>query len=131
MTKKETAQAEEKQLVWKFKQLPTAGEVAQLVETKVITPEQAKAILFKEEVKRSDEVEALKAMVEALQEMVKDLLSRDNNITLVPYTKVVEVPAKRVPYWNQYWMTSGGTGVINTTSTTGYNGSAQYTLSVS
>ncbi len=123
---------EEKKLVWKFKDLPTAGEVAELVDTEVITPQEARAILFKEEVKQSDEVEALKEMVNTLQEMVKDLLSRPN-VQLVPYTKIVEVPARTVPYWDRYWAgttTTGGTlgSVINTTAIGG-SGSTTYTMS--
>lgn len=100
MTKKEAAKAEEKKLIWKFKELPTASEVAKLVETGVINPQEGREILFREKDKQSDEVEALKAMVEALQEMVKDLISRQSNITLVPYTKVVEVPKRYGPYWS-------------------------------
>ena len=56
----------EKKLTWKFKELPTASEVAQLVETGVIKPKEARDILFKEEVKQSDEVEALKDSVKHL-----------------------------------------------------------------
>jgi hypothetical protein len=119
----------EKQLVWRFKELPTAGEVAELVETKVITPAEARAILFKEETKQSDEVEALKEMVKALQEMVKDLLLRQNNITFVPYTKIVEVPTRISPYWNKYW--DSGTVWCNASSTlTTTGGNTAYTLSV-
>lgn len=128
MTKKEAAKAEEMKLVWKFKELPTASEVAKLVETGVIKPEEGRNILFREEEKKSDEVEALKAMVEALQEMVKDLISRQSNITLVPYTKVVEVPKRFGPYWVN---AVGGSGTISLSSTAGYNsGTTQYTMSV-
>lgn len=132
--KKENAKAEEeKKLVWKMKELPTADSIGKLVDTKVITPEEARSILFKEEIKQSDEVEALKEMVNALKEMVKDLLSRQNNVQLVPYTKVIEVPARIRPYFDRHWTngSSGGTlnGYVNTTSTTG-GGTTTYTMSV-
>jgi hypothetical protein len=131
MTKK-AEQAEEKKLVWKFKDLPSAGAIASLVEQKVITAEEARGILFKEEVKQSDEVEALKEMVNALKDMVKDLLSRQNNVTLVPYTKVIEVPTRIRPYFDRYWMNSSGTtlgGYVDTT-TSSTNGTTTYTMSV-
>lgn len=117
---------EEKKLVWKLKELPTAEAIADLVDTKVITPEEARDILFKEEAKQSDEVEALKEMVKTLQEMVHDLLSRQNNITLVPYTKVVEVPIKTTPYWDRYWTCTGTT----TSSSGNTDGFTTYTLSM-
>ena len=99
----------EKKLTWKFKELPTASEVAQLVETGVIKPEEARDILFKEDVKQSDEVEALKEMVNTLQEMVKDLLARQNSVHIVPYTRVIEVPTRYQPYWEKVWMSTNGT----------------------
>lgn len=125
--KKEIAKAEEeKKLVWKMKDLPTAEAVASLVETQVITPEEARAILFKEEVKQSEEVEALKEMVNTLQEMVKALLARSNDVHYVPFTKVINVPANANPYWNRYWSNTSGA----TTLTTHNGGTTTYTLSI-
>lgn len=124
MKKNETTQVEEeKKLIWKMKDLPTAEAVASLVETKVITPEEARTILFKEEVEQSDEVEALKEMVNTLQEMVKELISRANKVQYIPYTKVVEVPSRTNPYWQKYWTTG-------TTLTTSNSGNTVYTLSI-
>jgi hypothetical protein len=122
----ETTKVEETKLVWKLKDLPDAEAVASLVETKVITPEEARGILFREEVKQSDEVEALKEMVATLQGMVKEFLSRPTGIVNVPYTRVIEVPARQNPYWNKYWTATAG----NTTLTTTNSGNAVYTLSI-
>ena len=131
MKKNETTQVEEKKLVWKLKDLPDAEAVASLVQTKVITPEEARGILFKEEVKQSDEVEALKLMVRVLQEMVKDLMNRPRDIQYVPYTKIVEVPNRLSPYWINAIGSSTDLGTLRLTSkTTGYAGNASYTLSV-
>ncbi len=125
--KKENAKAEEeKKLVWKMKELPTAESVASLVETEVITPEEARSILFKEEVKKSDEVEALQEMVKTLSEMVKELMNRSQSMTLVPYTKVVTVPRRYEPYWIN---AAGSTGVMMS-STSGNNIETTYTLSI-
>ena len=116
----------EKKLTWKFKELPTASEVAQLVETGVIKPEEARDILFKEEVKQSDEVEALKEMVNTLQEMVKDLLARPNVTQIVPFTRVVEVPRRLNPYWEKYWVGDN----VRMSGTTGDQYKTNYTLSI-
>lgn len=123
MKKNDTAEAAEKKLIWKMKDLPTAGAVASLVETKVITPEEARGILFKEEAKQSDEVEALKEMVDTLQDMVKTLLARRDNVVNLPYTRVVEVPQGLDPYWQKYW-----TATKPFTSPNGNN--TIYTLSI-
>ena len=126
MKKNETMQVEEKKLVWKLKDLPDAEAVASLVETQVITPEEARAILFKEEVKQSDEVEALKEMVNTLQDMVKTLIARSNDVQYVPFTRVITVPANATPYWNRYWSNTAGT----TTLTSSGGGKTTYTLSI-
>jgi len=132
----ETTQVEETKLIWKLKDLPDAESVASLVETKVITPEEARSILFREEVKQSDEVEAYKEMVKTLQDMVKELLARPNGIQYVPYTKVIEVPARSTPYWNT-WMgnttltsTAAGSSPMYVTSRSNSAGDTVYTISV-
>lgn len=123
----ENVSKQETKLIWKMKELPTADSIGKLVDTKVITPEEARAILFKEEVKQSDEVEALKEMVESLKEMVQTLIARNNSITLVPYTRVVEVPAKARPYWDKYW-SDNTTWCSTTTESNG--GYTTYSLSI-
>lgn len=127
MKKNETGeQPDETSLVWKLAEKPTAEAVASLVETEVITPKEARKILFREE-NKGDEVEALKEMVSTLQEMVKDLLNRQPT----HITKVIEVPVRQVPYWNKVFLTGGGTygGVINTSSTSAGSGNVTYTMS--
>lgn len=127
--KKENAKAEdEKKLVWKLQEKPSGHVVAELVANGVIDKEEARSILFREEVKQSDEVVALKEMVNTLQEMVKDLLQRQPT----QITKVIEVPTRYVPYWNKV-MLGGGSygGVISASSTSGSSGSATYTLTSS
>ena len=124
--KKDEETQEEKKLVWKFKDLPSAEAVSSLVKEKVITPEEARSILFREEVKRSDEVEALQEMVKTLSEMVKDLMSRSQSVTLVPYTKVVTVPRR----YETYWINAvGNAGGITMSSVPGTSGNTTYTLS--
>lgn len=129
MTKNEKTQ-EEKKLVWKMKELPSADSIGNLVDTKVITPEEARAILFKEETKQSDEVEALKEMVKTLQEVVKDLQERARNVQLVPYTKIVEIPVRRTPYWDKYWFDGSGINMMSATTVSSNSGKTAYSLSI-
>lgn len=126
---KEVEKTEEKKLVWKMKELPTADSIGKLVDTKVITAKEARAILFKEDSKESTEVEALKEMVDALQEMVTDLLNRPQGVQIVPYTKIVEVPTRIAPYWDRHW-SNGSTGGLTVNATTGDRINTVYTLSV-
>jgi polyhydroxyalkanoate synthesis regulator phasin len=127
--KKENAKAEdEKQLVWKLAEKPSGHVVAELVAQGVITKEEARSILFREEVKQSDEVVALKELVNTLSEMVQELMNRPRDVQFVPYTKVIEVPRRHQPYWiNAVGNTSG----ITMSSTSGTSGNTTYTLSAS
>lgn len=120
----EPAKADEMKLIWRISEKPTAEAVASLVETKVITAEEARSILFREEVKQSDEVEALKEMINTLQGMVQDLLSRQRGIVTVPYKRVIEVSERSNPYWEKYWVT--GDLMLSTNSGSG----TTYTLSI-
>ena len=131
MKKEETTQVEEeKKLIWKLKDLPNADSIASLVDTKVITPQEARDILFRKDTKQSDEVEALKEMVKSLQELVKDLLLRQDRVQFVPYTKIVEVPARTKPYWDKYWTNGVTYGNTMSTASSTCNGNSIYTLSL-
>lgn len=128
MTKKKE---DAKRLVWKLKELPSAEGVSKLVEQGVLEKEEAREILFKETTEDTDEVKALKEMVQTMKEMVDDLLKRPN-VQLVPYTKVVEVPRRYKPYWEENWIcTTSGSGGLSINSTSGSSGNTTYTMSVS
>jgi hypothetical protein len=64
MTKKEEETPKNK-LTWRLSDLPTASEVASLVDSNVLSIDEARQILIKEEVPKSnsEEIEALKDMV--------------------------------------------------------------------
>jgi hypothetical protein len=131
MTKKEEETPKNK-LTWRLSDLPTASEVASLVDSNVLSIDEARQILIKEEVPKSnsEEIEALKDMVAKLQETVKDLLSRPPTIN-IPFTKVIEVPRRYRPYWETTFLNSGGvygsTG-IKTDMATAVNGNGMLTL---
>jgi len=126
---------EKNKLIWKLAERPSGHVIAELVANGVIDVDEARDILFREEAKQSDEVEALKEMVKTLQGMVASLLARRDDRHYVPYTRIIEVPAPSRPYWTQYWdsarMTSGATSSsLGTVTTAGTDGSAVYKLSI-
>lgn len=129
----EPTKVDEMKLIWRISEKPTAEAVASLVETKVITPEEARSILFREEVKQSDEVEALKEMIKTLQGMVENLLSRQSGMVTVPYKKVIEVSERSNPYWRKYWTTGDLMLTANSdgrTLSSSSGGTTTYTLSI-
>lgn len=130
MTKKEEEQR--KKLTWRLSDLPTAAEVADLVNAGVLERDEARQILIKEEVPMSDkeETEALKEMVRTLQDAVRDLMSRP---TIAPYTKVVEVQPRYRPYWDTIFMSGSlnSAPAINLVSLSTSAGKGTYSLSSS
>lgn len=130
MTKKEEETPKNK-LTWRLSDLPTASEVASLVDSNVLSIDEARQILIKEEVPKSnsEEIEALKDMVGKLQETVNDLLSRPPTIN-VPYTKVIEVQPRFRPYWDTIFMnnTLNRSNGLSTISTAANDGKTTYTL---
>lgn len=98
---------EKEELLWRFKQLPTAGEVAALVEQGVLSKEEARALLFnsKDEKDKQEEHNALKEQIKFQQDVIDKLisqLSRTNNLWTFTQTY-------RPRYSTEYWMTTTGT----------------------
>lgn len=125
MTKKEEEKLKNK-LTWRLSDLPSAAEVADLVNAGVLERDEARQILIKEEVPKSnsEEIEALKDMVGKLQETVNDLLSRPPTIN-VPFTKDIVVQPRFRPYWDSVFLNN--TNRLSTLTTTA-NGNTTYTL---
>ena len=88
----------EKTLNWRLSELPTAGEVAELVDSEVITVEEAREILFSEKSSSNEKVKALEEQVEFLQGLVTQLANRNTTVTTTPwhYTRTITTPAV---YW--------------------------------
>lgn len=66
---------EQTSMTWRLKEELTTDRVQKLVDIKVITPEEAKKLLFKE-LTESDEIAALKEQVKFLQGVVDKLTSQ-------------------------------------------------------
>lgn len=84
-----------KELKWRLSDLPTASEVADLVEQEIITKDEAREILFNEQEpeKSSKEVKALKEQIKFLNQVIEAISQRRS--------EVITVYSTFYPYW--YW----------------------------
>ena len=105
----------DKTLNWRLSDLPTAGEVAELVDSEVITKEEAREILFTQASSSDEKVKALEEQVEFLQGLVTTLSQQRNTTTFVPFSRTITTP-------NIYWASTnkviGDAGLV-LSSTTG------------
>lgn len=103
---------EERNLTWKLGELPTAGELADLVDAEVITKEEAREIMFGSPESDKEVIKTLQEQITFLQDLVKEL-SKSRTTYIPTFTREVRV----TPYFEKYWM--------NTNKVLGYAG---YTL---
>jgi hypothetical protein len=109
-----------KQLNWRLKDLPDAVDVAELVDKKVITPEEARQLLFNEGKDNTKRVNELEEEVKFLRELCDKLAAKSNGWTTI----VREYERYRPVYPTWYAGYSGvvstvNTGALTTTSTSG------------
>ena len=91
-----------KTLNWRLQELPTAGEVADLVSSEVISKEEAREILFSEKDKTQIDNEQIKAYKEQI-DFLKGLVTTLSNKTtsgFIGYTYTFTTPKR---YWNDTW----------------------------
>lgn len=121
---KKNEDEKQKTLIWRLSELPSASEVAQLVDSEVITKEEAREILLKHQSSGDEKVKALEEQVEFLQDLVHKLASR-TNLTLAPYTRTISTPAV---YWSNTNKALDDSGIKWSTGSTA--GSGSYTMSI-
>lgn len=93
---------EKRNLTWKLKELPTASELADLVDAGILKPEEAREMVVGTKQHDKDKIVALEKMVEFLQGVVTELSK--NRPTYTPIQKTVYIDRAVRPYWNQLWM---------------------------
>lgn len=93
---------EKRNLTWKLKDMPSAGELANLVNSEVITRDEAREIMFGNADDDKAKIEALEKMVEFLQGLVENL-SKNKTTTYIPYERTVYIDRTVRPYWDRYW----------------------------
>lgn len=103
MTKKTT-------VVWRLKTLPSIDEIRGLVADKLLTPEQAKDILFSEETIEPKTKEDLEGEIRFLRGLV-DKLSADRVNEVVRYIEI-EKPARPHYWYDRYWITCQNTSEL-------------------
>ena len=86
-------------LVWRLGERPTPAELIALVNNKIITQEEAKEILLKEEANTDRDEKSLKTEIEFLRKLVEKLSDRSQIITTI---KEIEVPYRTYPWYNPY-----------------------------
>ena len=86
-----------KKLIWRLKEQPTSKALALLVDSEILTREDAKQIILSSE---ENNTKALKEEIEFLKRLVRDL-SR-NNIQIVEVVKTLEQPYRTSPWYEPY-----------------------------
>lgn len=81
---------------WKLKQLPDGYDVSKLVEQKVITPQEAREMLFSEE---TGDTKSLQQEIKFLRKLVEKLSSYSQTVEII---REIEVPYRRYHWYNPY-----------------------------
>lgn len=87
-----------KNLTWKLKEMPTGGELADLVETDVITKEEAREIMFGSAENDKEKIKALEEQIEFLRDLVTEL-SKNKTTTIYDWTYSRPIRYYNTPYW--------------------------------
>lgn len=107
------------ELKWRLQELPTGGEIAELVAQEVITKEEAREILFSKSSKDGEDVKSLKSEINFLRELVEKLSSKTNYYPI--WQTITTAPYRNYPWFQVYSGTLGssGTNYASTASTLG------------
>jgi hypothetical protein len=108
----------DKKIAWRLKELPTGGEVAELVEAGVLTKDEAREIIIKETDKQDDSelIEALKKQIKFLEDLVKEQARNNTPVVIDRWVRHYDY-TPRLIYANSGMMSTSGT----TTLTSGMN----------
>ena len=87
-------------LKWRLSEKPTPQSVVDLVNTGIITKEEAKEILFNQETEESRDQESLKAEIKFLRELVEKL--SEGRTQIVETIKYIERPYVRHDWYKPY-----------------------------
>ena len=100
-------------LNWRLKELPDAVDVAELVDKKVITPEEARQLLFNENGEDTNKVKALEEEVKFLRNLCDSLAAKSNGWNTIVHEYRDYRPT--YPYWYKSYGTlvNGISGSIN------------------
>ena len=119
------------QLKWRLGKLPTSDEVLKLVNDKIITKEEAREILFNEEIPTERDKESLEQEIKFLKEIVEKL-SNNNRTAIVEVIKEVQIPYYKYTWTQPYVTWTNGSTLTDCSDggTTYLSGTAGLTNSV-
>lgn len=89
-----------KKLVWRLGKLPSPDEVRELVKDKIITQEEAREVLFKEESENDRDTKSLEEEIKFLRTLVEKLSTSSSRI--VEVIKEVHRPWQTYPWYQPY-----------------------------
>jgi len=116
-------------LVWRLGKLPSVDELCELVKNGIITPKDAKEILFNTETDKDRDKKSLQSEIKFLRDLVEKLST--NRSQIITTIKEIEVPYRKY-HWYPYYEVWCGTGTITTATGTGADTclatSADYTI---
>lgn len=88
-----------KKINWRLSKLPTPDEVRELVKDKIITQDEARDILFKEETEEERDVDSLKTEIKFLRKLVEKLSERQ---TIIETIRTIEKPYIKYDWYHPY-----------------------------
>lgn len=89
-----------KNLTWKLKEMPTGGELADLVETGVITKEEAREIMFGTTENDKEKIKALEEQLEFLRSLVTEL-SKNRTVSHITWSYPNPIRYYNSVYWDK------------------------------
>lgn len=96
-----------KKLIWRLRESPTSKTLIELIESKLLTKEEAREILFSSKEESSDRnLKSYQSEIKFLRELVEKL-SKGNYSSII--TIIKEIPYKRFPWYGPYGFWMGGT----------------------
>lgn len=104
MTKNKTMTKKTRNLTWKLEDLPSVDELAKLVDTKILTPEEAREIVLGDPESDKGKIKALEELVSFLQDTITELSK--NKQTFIPIERTIYIDRTVRPYWDRYWLST-------------------------
>ncbi len=110
-----------KKLIWRLREQPTPESLKGLVNTNILTKDEAREILFSSETEEDRDKKSLESEIKFLRNLVEKL-SKGNNSHVVEIIREVEKPYYRWDWHEPYriWC-SGDNKLLCSSSTTGNN----------
>ena len=88
-----------KEKIWRLKEQPSTESLRELVKDGILTKDEAREILFREEEKTDRDTESLQSEIKFLRELVQKLAQRSDIVTTI---KEIQAPYYRRDWYHPY-----------------------------